>query len=156
MPREKPALPTAPRLLVAARPSHASPTRQPSVFPAKEGVSQPNSASGEHRKVPSRGRFARSPGRDGMPGKGGVSIISGSISPGMFFSCPHLWVSVCMDGFFFRGWNIFIPIPLVLFFAPSFFFLLRGKALDSAHPSHLFEPHVWSFFLLILFVWISV
>ena len=65
MPREAPALPSATRPLAAARPSHASPTRQPSMSLANEGAPQSNSASERRGKEPSRGRVALSPNGEG-------------------------------------------------------------------------------------------
>ena len=70
--------PDAPRQRDRATNCYA--TQQPfQVPPEKEGAPQPNSASGARPNVPSRGQLARSPGKAGIPGKGGVSIISGGI-----------------------------------------------------------------------------
>ena len=44
------ALPLATRLLATARPCHAHPTQQPSVSPATQRPTSPNSASGGHEK----------------------------------------------------------------------------------------------------------
>ena len=44
------ALPLATRPLATARPCHARPTRQPSVSPATQRPTSPNSASGRHEK----------------------------------------------------------------------------------------------------------
>ena len=66
----------------------------PSCPPAKEGAPPSNSASGGRGKVPSRGRLARSPGKEGILGKGGVSIISGGIYLPGFVSCPRFGVYI--------------------------------------------------------------
>ena len=76
-------LPSASRPPAAARPHRARRIQHPSFSTAKEEASQPNSASGDHRKVPSRGRLARSrgiPSRD-SPGRGRGFNIFGGVSP---------------------------------------------------------------------------
>ena len=74
------------------RPRHCYCTQLPSVSPAKKRVSQSKSASEGSRKVPSRGRLARSPGKEGIPGspRGRRFHHFQSFSPGIFFVFPFL------------------------------------------------------------------
>ena len=91
---------------------------------------------------------------EGIPGKGGVSRISGGISlPGMF-SCPIFYVFICMDFYlygrcFFPGMENYRPGGI--FFASPFFWL-SGRALDSVIPRPWFEPHVSSLFFVFFIV----
>ena len=157
--RGAPALPRATRPPAAARPSHARPTRQPSVFPAKGGAPPPNSASGGRREAPSRGRV---PGKQGdPPGKERFpSFLAAFASRGCFFR-PHFWVSICMEGLFFLGMVHYAP-PGYLFFASPFFFYGQKWIcfprvsppfyFSSAVNRLAFEPHgLSSFFFLFFF-----
>ena len=155
MPRGAPALPGATRSPAAARPHHARPTRQPSVCPANEGAPRSNSISGERGKVPSRGRLARSPAKEGIPVQRRVSIFSGGISvPGTFFSCPLSWFSICMEvGGVLAGDGTISPPPRIFFSCPRF--RLCGRALDSERTCPWFELHSQSFSFL-LFVLIDI
>ena len=89
VPRGEPAFPSATGPLGDARPCHARPTAAKGVIGKKKRTPTPNSASGGGRKEPSRGRLARSPGKEWVPGEGGVSNIFGDVSLPCF-SCPCL------------------------------------------------------------------
>ena len=51
-----------------------------------------------------------------------------------FCSCPRFRFSICMDGVFFRGWNIVIP-PGYFMFSSLFLFWLSYRAFDSVRRS---------------------
>ena len=77
--------------------------------PRRERAPIPNnSASGGRGQVLSRGRLARSPGNEGIPGKGEFHHFWRHFPPGIFvrlsvFGFPFAWKA------FFWGWNIVIP-----------------------------------------------
>ena len=105
-----------------------------------------------HRQSRRAGGAARHPPGDGLLGprkrRGfpeirGVAICSGDVSLPGLFSCPRLWVSICMEGVF-PGMEHYHPLPEDFVCVPVFW--LSGRTLDSVRPSPWFHPHVSSFF----------
>ena len=120
VPRGEPAFPSATGPLGDARPCHARPTAAKGVIGKKKRTPTPNSASGGGRKEPSRGRLARSPGKEWVPGEGGVSNIFGDVSLPCF-SCPCLGFPL-HGRRFLRGWYTIIPPPPgYVFVSPAIF-----------------------------------
>ena len=119
MPRRAPALPTVTGSPAATRSRHCCATQQPSVSPEKDGAPQPNSTSGGRRKVPSRGRLARSPGKGGDLREARVFDDSlRHISPGNVFRVPVFGVSICKEGVFWGDGTLSSP--------PRFFLRIPG------------------------------
>ena len=76
---------------IAPRPPHMAAQKE---FSTNERAPTLNSASGGRRKEPSRGRLVRSPGKERIPGVGGLSIISEALLSRDSFSCPLVGVSI--------------------------------------------------------------
>ena len=115
------------------------------VLLAKERAPTPNATSGGRRKEPSRGRLARSPGKERIPGEGGVSNIFGGVSlPGMFFRSPVRSFN-CMEGVFCGDGTLSSP-PVILFSCPRVFWI-NGRASDSVPTNQWFEPRLQSSFV---------
>ena len=101
MPRGASTLPSANRPTAAARPRHARPTRQPYL-----GV--PGERRGTAAKFAERGRWESAlPGTCSVPGKGGdpwegtgFHSFRRHFPSRVSFTCPRLWVSICMEGGF--------------------------------------------------------
>jgi len=142
--RGTPAVLSATRLSATARQCHCDATQRRSASPAKARASPFDSASGHHRKAPSRGRVALSPG---SPRREGFPTFEKLVPHRGLFFYPVFWV--------FRGWNI--PPPR-RFSYPNFWSEIR--ALDSVCTERWFESHVlllfcFVFIYLFCFVFIS-